>query len=65
MKRYYRANIVSTQDGTGDCLIELDQDMLKDLGWNYDDELSIAVKDGAIVLRNVSHETRERSNNRN
>jgi hypothetical protein len=64
MNKFYSANVIEAQDGSGDMLLEFDKNFLEDSGWRINDEISIKLENNKIVLRNVTQETLTRFNNK-
>lgn len=40
-----------TEDGSGDFIVDLPQELLAEMGWGLGDILTVEVIDGAIVLK--------------
>lgn len=51
MKSYISEVVEVTKDG--DAIIDLPEEMLKDLGWKEGDTLDMSVVDGRIILKKV------------
>lgn len=64
MKKYYSANIVDSNDGSGDGILTFDPEMLQDLDWREGDEIAFKVNDGVVSIINQSKALRDRTNER-
>lgn len=60
MNSYYSANIVDSNDGSGDGILTFDPQMLIDLDWKEGDKLSLKVSNGTIIFFNKTKELRDR-----
>ena len=60
MNKFFSTTVEDSNDGSGDLLLNLPPDFLKQHDWREGDEISIKVVDGSIQLRNTSKDTRER-----
>ncbi len=52
MKKYEGKVLEILDDGSA--VVELPDKLCKKLGWNLGDDLSIAMKDGQIILRKIN-----------
>lgn len=64
MKKYYSANIVDSDNGSGDGILTFDPEMLQDLDWREGDEIAFKVNDGVVSIINQSKALRDRTNER-
>ena len=64
MKKYYSANIVDSEDGSGDGILTFDPEMLQDLDWREGDQISFKVNDGVVSIINQSKALRDRTDER-
>jgi antitoxin component of MazEF toxin-antitoxin module len=62
MAAYYSIQLEDAFDGSGDVILNLPEQLLKDEGWMEGDELSFKKSsEGRIVVTNVTKEVRERA----
>lgn len=46
--------LIDPEDGSGDAVLPLPDDLLSSLGWEEGDELSIALEEKKVILRKIS-----------
>ena len=51
MEKQYMAAIEDANDGTGDAIITLPDELLEDLGWYEGTPLELEASDGCIIVR--------------
>ena len=49
-QRSWFSIVEDAEDGSGDALIVLPQELLAQQGWKADDEFTLAIENGSIVL---------------
>jgi len=47
--------------GNGDAIVELPDELVKELNWQIGDTLDYQMKDGAVFIKNLSKEKRDAS----
>ena len=58
MKKIYESKLIEVLPN-GDGIIELDPEMVKELGWEVGDELDYQTKDGKIYIINLTRKKNE------
>ena len=58
----YKAEILDTNDGTGDAILQLPPEFCADEDWQAGDTIVFSLKNGALSIRNKSKEHRESKN---
>jgi len=48
----YESKVLDILDD-GSAVLELPEELCKEVGWNLGDDLSVTVKDGRIILRKI------------
>ena len=55
----YTAEILDTEDGSGDGILQLPEDFCKEDDWREGDRILMEVVDGAIKMKNLDRNRRE------
>jgi hypothetical protein len=55
----YISNIIETDDGSGDAILEFSEEFIADQKWEINDTLSIKLENGEIILKNLTKELRD------
>jgi hypothetical protein len=57
MSKIYTSKVVEICDN-GDAIVELPEELLKELGWIIDDVLDIRLEDECVIIKNKTHDNR-------
>ena len=55
----YTAEILDAEDGSGDAVLQLPDDLCKEDDWREGDRIEMEVVDGAIIMKNLDRNRRE------
>ena len=55
----YTAEILDSEDGSGDAILQLPDDFCKEDDWREGDRIEMEVIDGAIKMKNLDRNRRE------
>lgn len=55
----YTSSIVAI-DAFGDGIIPLPDELMKEMDWRVHDELNLEMKDGAVIITNLSKQKRDK-----
>jgi antitoxin component of MazEF toxin-antitoxin module len=53
MSKKYNSKVLEICDN-GDAIVELPEELMKELGWKVDDKLDYQMKDGSVYVTNLS-----------
>ena len=60
MKNYgkvYKAELLDTNDGTGDAILQFPDDLIEETGWKPGTVLKLLVEDGALIIMEKKNES--------
>lgn len=55
----YTADIIDTEDGTGDGILQFPEEFIKEQDWREGDRIDMNIIDGQLVIRNLDWIERE------
>ena len=58
MSKVYESKVEVLDNGDG--LLDLPEEMVKELGWQIGDALDFNLENGGVVIRNLSHDLRDK-----
>ena len=59
MKNYgkvYKAELLDTNDGTGDAILQFPDELIEETGWKPGTVLKLIVEDGALIIMEKKNE---------
>ena len=60
MKNYgkvYKAELLDTNDGTGDAILQFPDELIEETGWKPGTVLKLLVEDGALIIMEKKNES--------
>ena len=60
MKNYgkvYKAELLDTNDGTGDAILQFPDELIEETGWKPGTVLKLLVEDGALIITEKKNES--------
>jgi hypothetical protein len=60
MKNYgkvYKAELLDTNDGTGDAILQFPDELIEETGWKPGTVLKLIVEDGALIIMEKKNES--------
>ena len=57
----YKFDIVDADDGSGDAILNLDDEFIKDNDWRTGDTLHLSTEGDSLVIRNIDWQKRNES----
>lgn len=52
-EKVYKADILETNDGTGDCILQFPDEIITEMGWKEGTTLNLEAKDGVLIITEV------------
>ena len=56
-KKVYKAELLDTNDGTGDAILQFPDELIEETGWKEGTVLNLMVEDGVLIITEKKNES--------